>query len=42
MISTMGQLLENPIDTLDLFHLTLENKYVTDNAELEKYPEVDE
>ena len=42
MISTMGQLLENPIDTLDLFHLTLENKYVTDNAELEKYPEMDE
>ena len=42
LISTMGQLLENPIDTLDLFHLTMKNEYVTDNAELERYPEVDD
>ena len=41
ILSTMGDLLENPVATLELFNLTLQDKYVTDNAELEKYPEVD-
>ena len=40
ILSTMNDLVENPIDTLNLFDLTIQDKFVNDNAELEEYPQL--